>query len=303
MNSILEYLNRPYPFSFQPLRRVKQIIPIGICVFLFMVFYKPFGGDAYSAAFMISCAGFAGLLTTVIIPLIFPKYFNEHKWTLKRNLVWVIWMNIIFLIIMFFGSNIYVIFRYHNFHDFTFENFLWWFYIQIVFGIPLGIIINLVNQYYLLKKHHKIAANINNIVEKEKLEQEQTTLESDKQNRFPNNELNKLEFETDKFNKVTVGVDNLIYVEALGNYINIAYYYKENRKITIRETISNIEQKIGASKLIYKPHRSYLVNLQNIQNVTGDSQGLKIHLKDSEKIIPVSRNKIKEFRTIVAPVF
>lgn len=287
-NPMLEFLNRPYPFSFQPLRRVKQIIPIGICVFIFMVVYKPFGGDAYSAAFMISCAGFAGLLTTVIIPLLFPKYFNENEWTLKRNLVWVIWMNIIFLIIMFFASNIYVILRYNNFHDFTIQNFIWWFYIQIVFGIPLGIIINLVNQYYLLKKHHNIADKINSTVEKEK--------------RFPNNGLSPLEFETDKFNKVTFGVDNLIYVEALGNYINIAYYYKEHRKITIRETISNIEQKIGASKLIYKPHRSYLVNLQNIENVSGDSQGLKIHLKNSEKIIPVSRNKIKEFRTLVTAV-
>ena len=299
---MLEFLNRPYPFSFTPSIRIKQIIPIGICVFLFMVLYKPFGGDAYSAAFMISCAGFAALLTTVIIPLIFPKYFNEHKWTLKRNLVWVIWMNIIFLIIMFFASNIYVIFRYNSFQDFTLENFLWWFYIQIVFGIPLGIIINLVNQYYLLIKHLKIADNINCTFEKENLVQVQTILEHDKQKRFPNNGLSPLEFETDKFNKVTFGVDNLIYVEALGNYINIVYCYKENRKITIRETISNIEQKIGASKLIYKPHRSYLVNLQNIENVTGDSQGLKIHLKGSGKIIPVSRNKIKEFRTLVTAV-
>ena len=127
-------------------------------------------------------------------------------------------------------------------------------------------------------------------------------MKHDKQKRFSNNELSPLEFEIDKFNKVTFDVDNLIYVEALGNYINIAYYYKENRKITIRETISNIEQKMGESKLIYKPHRSYLVNLQNIENVTGDSQGLKIHLKGSEKIIPVSRNKIKEFRTLVTAV-
>jgi DNA-binding LytR/AlgR family response regulator len=39
-----------------------------------------------------------------------------------------------------------------------------------------------------------------------------------------------------------------------------------------------------------------MVNLQNIEKVTGDSQGLKIHLRDFDKVIPVSRNKIKEFR-------
>lgn len=304
---MLEFLNRPYPFSFIPSRRIKQIVPIGFCVFLFLVLFKPFGLEnnpdyIILSAYMITCGAFAGLLTTVLIPLIFPKYFNENKWTLKRNLVWVIWINIIFAIIMFFALNIYVIFQYNTFHEFTFKNFLWWFYIQLIFGVPLGIIINLVNQYYLLKKHLKIADNINNTVEKDKLEQVQTSLEHDKQKRFPNNELSPLEFEIDKFNKVTFGIDNLIYVEALGNYINIAYHYKGNRKITIRETISNVEQKIGASKLIYKPHRSYLVNLQNIENVTGDSQGLKIHLKGSEKVIPVSRNKIKEFRMLVTAI-
>jgi hypothetical protein len=302
MNPILEFLNRPYPFSFQPLRRVKQILPIGICVFLFLVLFKPFGGDVFIIAYMVFAASFAGLLTTVLIPLFFPKYFDEAKWTIKRNLIWVLWMNIIFVTILFFANNILLIFKFNDFDYFTFKNFLHWVYIQLIFGIPLGIIINLVNQFYLLKKHLKIAENINNTVEKGKLEQVQTNLEPDKQNRFPNNELNTLEFEIDKFNKVMFDVDNLIYVEALGNYINIFYLYEEIRKITIRETISNIEEKIGASRLIYKPHRSYLVNLKSIENVTGDSQGLKIHLKGYDRVIPVSRNKIKEFKMITAAI-
>ena len=252
---------------------------------------------------MSTCGAFAGLLTTVIIPMLFPLYFNEDKWTIKRNLIWVICMNIIFATIMFFALNGYLILRFNTFSEFTFEKFVWWFYIQLIFGVPLGVIINLVNQNYLLKKHLKIADNINTTVEKEKLEQAQTIVEHNKQNGFSNNELSQLEFEIDKLNKVTFGIDNLVCVEALGNYTSIVYHNKGYRKITIRETISNVEQKIGASKLIYKPHRSYLVNLQNIENVTGDSQGLKIHLKGSEKVIPVSRNKIKEFRMLFKASF
>ena len=251
---------------------------------------------------MSTCGAFAGLITTVIIPLIFPLYFNEAKWTIKRNLVWVICINILFATIMFLVLNIFLIFRYNASHDFSLRNLLWWVYLQLIFGVPLGIIINLFNQYFLLKKHLKIADNINIPVEEDKFEHVQTSLEQDNQKRFSNNEINPLEFEIDKFNKVTFGVDNLIYIEALGNYINIAYYCEGNKKITMRETISNIEQKIGASKLIYKPHRSYLVNLQNIENVTGDSQGLKIHLKGSDKVIPVSRNKIKEFRMLATDI-
>ena len=283
---MFEYFNRPYPFSFQPLRRVKQIIPTGICVFLFLILFKPFGGDVFIIAYMISAAGFAALLTTVLIPLFFPKYFDEVKWTIKRNLIWVLWMNIIFVTILFFANNIFLIFKFNDFHGFTFKNYLHWVYIQLVFGVPLGLIVNLVNQYYLLKKHLKIANSINNSINKASQITSTTVLE----------------FEVDKFNKIKIEVDQLVYVEALGNYINIIYHYEKIRQISIRETISNIEQKIGASKLIYKPHRSYLVNLQNIKNVAGDSQGLKIHLKGSEKIIPVSRSKIKEFRLLVADI-
>ena len=290
---MLEFLNRPYPFSYQPGRRIKQIVPIGFCVCLFLILFKPFGGDIMMSAYMVFfCGTLAGLISTVIIPMLFPSYFNEAKWTLKRNLIWVVWINIIFLIIMFLGLNIFLMLRYKSSHGFTFKNFLWWFYIQVIFGIPLGIIINLVNQYYLLKKHVKIATNINTSIQKELM----LGIEDTKQEHLLDNDQNLLEFETDKFSKVRLGADNIVYVEALGNYLIIFYRDNEIKNIIVRETLSNIEQKLENAKQIYKPHRSYLINLQDIENVTGDSQGLKVHLKNTNKLIPVSRNKIKEFK-------
>ena len=241
------------------------------------------------------CGSLAALITTVIIPMLFPGYFNEAKWTLKKNLIWVVWINFIFLIIMFFGLNIFLILRYNSSDDFTFKNFLWWFYIQVIFGIPLGIIINLVNQYYLLKKHVKIATNINNTIHKEW----SSGFEETKYENLACYDENILEFETDKFNKVRLSAEKIVYVEALGNYLNIFYRDNEFTKITVRETLSNMEQKLENVKQIYKPHRSYLVNLQDIENVTGDSQGLKVHLKSINKLIPVSRNKIKEFKLLI----
>lgn len=301
---MIDFLNRPYPFTFLPSRRIRQILPIWLVVILFLTLLKPFGLEnnpdyIIFSVYMSSCGAIAGLITTVIIPLLFPLYFNEDKWTIKRNLIWVICINIIFAPIMFFALNGFLIYMYNAFDEFTVKNFFKWFYIQFAFGVPLGIVINLVNQNYLLKKYLKIAGNINHTGEKEKLKQVQTTLKHNKQNRIKNIEINPLEFEVDKSNKVTFEIENLIYVEALGNYINIVYHNKGNRKIIIRETISNLEQKISESELIYKPHRSYLVNLKYIENITGDSQGLKIHLKGFEKIIPVSRNKTKEFKMLV----
>jgi len=287
---MVEFINRPYPFSFQPSRRIKQIVPIGLCVFLFLILFKPFGlgnnpNYILFSAYMTTSGGFAGLVTTVLIPLIFPRYFNEDKWTLKKNLVWVTCINLIFATIMFIALNIFLIYKYNTFQEFTFKNYLWWAYLQLLFGVPLGIIINLVNQYYLLKKHLKIAANINNSIEL-KIEHVSQSL---------------LEFEVDKFTKVTIDINDLLFIEALGNYLNVTYKNNGVKRITIRETIYNIEQKISSTKIIYKPHRSYLVNLQHIHHITGDAQGLKVHFKDIDNVIPVSRNKIKEFRRLTSP--
>jgi hypothetical protein len=235
---------------------------------------------------MTTSGGFAGLTTTVLIPLLFPRYFNESNWTLKRNLVWTFWIHCIFASIMFSALNIFLISKYNVYTELTFRKYLWWVYIQILIGVPLGIIVNLVNQYYLLKKHLKIADNINHSMK---------SVENPISG-------NLLEFEVGNLKKEIFEVEKLLYVEALGNYVNIVYISNTNKKITMRNTITNIEQRIGNSEIIYKPHRSYLVNLKKIRSITGDSQGLKIHLKDSDKIIPVSRNKIKEFKKLVTDI-
>lgn len=286
------FLNRPYPFSFQPARRLKQLLPIGLCVFTFLIIFKPFGlGNdpdlMLSAAYFSISGTFIGLLTTVVIPFLFPSYFNESKWTLKRNLVWSICIYFTFATLMFIAYNMYVIYRYGASSQLNGNTYLWWIYINLIFGVPLGIIVNLVNQYYLLKRHLKIAATINRSIA---IEEQDTSG-------------NLLELEVDKFNRVQVQVNDIVYVEALGNYINIAYNHDGVKKIAIRETITSIEQRIGQPDLIFKTHRSYLVNLKNIEKVTGDSQGLKIHLKDYDKVIPVSRIKIAAFRNRVKARF
>jgi hypothetical protein len=316
---MLEFLNKPYPFSFQSSRRIKQLLPIGLCVFVFLILFKPFGlsnaPDYIQISAFLSFSGtFIGLLTTVLIPYLFPRYFNESKWTLKRSLIWNTWTFFIFATLMFIAFNIYSIYQYDNHRNFTFNTYLWWVYINLIFGLPLGIIINLFNQYYLLKKHHNIAASINNTIETSMIKNSQKSLKDnmdvpldlDKQKHLSKEiknrhaSVNTLEYEVDKFKKVQIEIDNLIYVEALGNYINIVYVRNGIKKITIRETINNIEQKISPSEMIYKSHRSYLVNLHYIVNVTGDAQGLKIHFKDIDIAVPVSRNKIKEFRLLTS---
>jgi len=50
---------------------------------------------------------------------------------------------------------------------------------------------------------------------------------------------------------------------------------------------------------IYRCHRSFLVNLSNIKTVTGNSNGFKIHFKNYNKHVPVSRSYTNEFKKLI----
>jgi DNA-binding LytR/AlgR family response regulator len=49
---------------------------------------------------------------------------------------------------------------------------------------------------------------------------------------------------------------------------------------------------------IYRCHKSYLVNLAKVNHVSGNAQGYKLHLKDVEDQIPVSRKLNEEIKEI-----
>lgn len=266
-------------------------------MYLFFLVFKPFGIEITpnyykeSAVSTFICAVIA-LITTVLIPYLAQGYFDESKWTLKKNMVWSCVLISLFITLMYFAGIIFYNYpiKWNSYYHFFFKNLL--------LAIPMGLIVNLVNQYYLQKKHLKEVVSMNS---KLKAFANNTREEINHSEIFqlPNAALNLIEYNIDRMKKVQFAIHNLVYVEALGNYVNIAYQQDGNKKITVRDTISNIEQMVEASELFYKPHRSYLVNTKKIENVTGDSQGLKIHLNGFDQIIPVSRNKIKEFKELV----
>ena len=58
-----------------------------------------------------------------------------------------------------------------------------------------------------------------------------------------------------------------------------------------------MEKQLAACPGFFRCHRMYLVNLAHVHWVSGNAQGLKLHLTDLEEAVPVSRsltNTIKE---------
>jgi DNA-binding LytR/AlgR family response regulator len=58
-------------------------------------------------------------------------------------------------------------------------------------------------------------------------------------------------------------INDIYYVQALGDYVNI---FTRDKRFTIHMTLSGIEQKLPAEKF-YRLHRSYIVALDHIDNI------------------------------------
>jgi DNA-binding LytR/AlgR family response regulator len=88
------------------------------------------------------------------------------------------------------------------------------------------------------------------------------------------------------YDMVTLEYDAIIYVEAVGNYVDI---YTLSRKHTLRQSLSTIMEELPAD-VFNQTHRSYFVNKNRVQRVTATT----IVVNDIE--IPLSRTYAKQFK-------
>ena len=72
------------------------------------------------------------------------------------------------------------------------------------------------------------------------------------------------------------------------------YSLDENtlKKVTYRITLSTFEIQLKEASSLVRCHRSYMVNLKKVKNISGNAQGLRLELINQSEIIPVSRKYI-----------
>ena len=58
----------------------------------------------------------------------------------------------------------------------------------------------------------------------------------------------------------------------------------------LRTTLKKMEDALAEHSQFFRCHRTYLVNLEKVQRVSGNAQGYRLHLEALEETVPVSRN-------------
>ena len=95
----------------------------------------------------------------------------------------------------------------------------------------------------------------------------------------------------------------LVFAKSEGNYVEV--YLTENDQIVSklkRISLKELERQLKDDPKIVKTHRSFLVNVQFIEEIAGNAQGYKLKLKNWPESISVSRNMISSFESSLRPV-
>ena len=90
--------------------------------------------------------------------------------------------------------------------------------------------------------------------------------------------------------------NELLYVQAVENYVEIIYIDSKKNKFskTFRQTLMNIHQQ---APFLEKCHRSYLVNLDRIEEIQGNSQRARVLIQYIEEEIPLSKTYYKNIKS------
>ena len=90
---------------------------------------------------------------------------------------------------------------------------------------------------------------------------------------------------------VTLRVPDLLYIEAVGNYVKVFHLEKGQVKTDmIRATSKQMEEDLRDYPMIVRCHRAFLVNLQQVEQIISKAGTMQLFIKHCNDYLPVSRS-------------
>jgi len=114
-----------------------------------------------------------------------------------------------------------------------------------------------------------------------------------------NNQNSQITLEGTTNEHVTLDISDLLYIEAVGNYVKVVTKRENNEVQTnmLRATMKQMEDTLQVYPMIVRCHRAFMVNLAQVEQISSNSRAMQLVMRHSHDAIPVSRsnvNKLKE---------
>lgn len=278
---MLSWLRQPFPFVESNTRRVIASFCISLFVFLFLFLFRPFGLDLLERARLLPITlAYGGvtlavtLLTNVAAVLLLPSFYNERRWSVGREI-----LSVVITISLIALGNL-LLGRWQGFMDFGYLAIATSFLFTFMVGIfPVGALVAF-RQITLLKKNLQAAAVMNTDIPSPMAE---------KSSALPESVL--LTIKGDGKNEtLTILPHHFIMAASADNYVEVFYLDRgKPARVLLRTTLQSVEKSLAGFDAFLRCHRGYIVNLEQVTHVDGNSQGVRLRMNHQAESIPVSR--------------
>lgn len=300
MTQLAYNLRQPFPLSIQFSSSFPFILGFATYVVLFLFLFQPFGIENHlTLNVQFELFGY-GIVVMMVMGLnyygltsVFPGLFRESDWSLGRELVWLGWNTVTCclavglygvmqatpecqttfwgrfgegLLVSFLPLTVYLLWSYNN-----------------MFRAKLASAHTAVSQNIIPTSIAEAAPSQIHEVHVEK----PLLLSSENQSEH-----------------LSLPNEALRYIESRDNYSLVVWW--DGRKLRKQMLRSSLKRLAGQIEhpAIKRCHRSYIVNLAQVEDMRGNSRGYRLYLHDCAEEIPVSRengSSVKQFlKTIVA---
>ncbi len=278
---MLSLINAPYPFSRNARSEWGYTIGVGLFIAFFLNIFQPFGTDDFQSphkTLFLSGYGLVVVLVILIfrklIPALIPQPFQDERWTVGKHILWSL---------LILGSAIFASYSYWAWYfDRPFSLAVFGSFFSTVIFIAVFPVAGLVVADYIfwLKRFQVRAANL------------QTELTHRQTSRSEPAAL-QLQDENGRV-QLNCRDDELLYLQAADNYVEVFLWRGGAlERELLRSPLKALEAQLATPPFV-RSHRSYIVNLNQVQRVSGNAQGYRLHLGEGKTEVPVSRSRSKE---------
>lgn len=260
MKSILLWLHLAYPAPDTHQARWTMSLMVGVIVSLILALFQPFGIRSIEGIRGLAIAGFGAVSTAAYLALSYlivilraVKLFND-EWTILRQIIFIA---VLLPVITFFNwqlnlslASVVEVTNY-SIREFSF--------MTLAVGFLPALIVIYFREKTLREQNEKTAKTLS-----KKLSNSGKTLLD-----------------------LPVAPEKFLYAKAEGNYVQL--FSNSEEPLIIRSTMKDLEKQYSETGTIIRCHRSYLVHINAVSEVSGTADGLVLSLSKGVTV-PVSRS-------------
>lgn len=281
---LLKILQESFPYYLDSDRKNMALSAgLGAFMVVFLVAFNPLKWEHFLLFFIIGLVIFVTLYVTIVwFPKVWPNVFDPIRWTVGKYILFTLWQ------LLIIGIVAPVLLEALGFYQgLPMVDILWYFFVNMMLYGSISIVIfTFVLRTVMLKNSLQNALHAN-----EELARIRTLKHHPTEVAEPRTTIT---IQSDTSDSVELDLSDLLYIESSNYYSTL--FWKDGQgvqKKMLRVNLKTIEGQLN-NTFIIRCHRSYIVNINAITEVGGNTNGYKLTIRDSDITVPVSRSKGRE---------